>query len=106
VADLAYEKEIEAVRKRIDAIDEQIMKLLSERVEISKEAGKLKRRYGRPVLDQKRESEVYAKTGERARRLKIDPEGSISVFERIVKMCRSSQEDANDAGRPQDQTSK
>ncbi|MGQ9781773.1 MAG: chorismate mutase [Nitrososphaeria archaeon] len=98
---MTYKKEIEALRKRIDDIDEQIMKLLSERVDASKEVGRIKRRYNKPIADPNREAEVYVKTRERAGRLKMNPEDCVSVFERIVKMCRSLQEGVENEERRQ-----
>lgn len=48
-------------RKKIDVIDEQIMRLLNERYELSKEIGIYKRTHGIQVLDLKREHEILDK---------------------------------------------
>lgn len=50
------------LRNRIDEIDNEIMKLLSERYEISDEIGAIKSNSKVQILDQKRESYVLNKT--------------------------------------------
>ena len=46
-------------RKKIDRIDEQLVKLLDERMELAFELGKLKKEKGRSVFDANREKEVF-----------------------------------------------
>ena len=48
-------------RKKIDRIDEQLVKLLDERMGLAFELGKLKKSEGRGVLDTDRETEVFNK---------------------------------------------
>ncbi|MEM3402965.1 MAG: chorismate mutase [Nitrososphaeria archaeon] len=88
---MTYANELEALRKEIDRIDEQIIRLLSERIKVSIEVGIIKRKYNKPILDSNRETEVYKRIRERAEQLNIDPEESESIFKGIVKMCRSAQ---------------
>lgn len=48
-------------RKKIDRIDEQLVKLLDERMELAFELGKLKKQKGKDVFDAGREKEVFDK---------------------------------------------
>lgn len=68
------------LRKEIDEIDEQIIKLLEERLRIAKEIGEIKRELNLPIRDEKREEEVLKKAGKFR-----------EVFKKIVEVCRDVQ---------------
>lgn len=53
--------EIKELRNKIDAIDEQLVKLYTERMSVSSQVADYKREHGLPVLDHKRERELLAK---------------------------------------------
>ncbi len=53
--------EIKELRNKIDAIDEQLVKLYAERMSVSSQVADYKREHGLPVLDHKRERELLAK---------------------------------------------
>lgn len=53
---------IDTLREQIDSIDNELMKLLSERYEISDQIGTIKSSSKKEVLDQKREDYVLNKT--------------------------------------------
>jgi chorismate mutase len=91
VAALASEEEIVLLRKRIDAVDERIMELLSERVNLAKDIGKVKKKFNRPVFDSGRETAIYKKIEKRAKQLGTSPEDCITVFKEIIKMCRNAE---------------
>ena len=52
--------DITSLRKEIDAVDEQIAALLTERMDISKRIAVWKKENGRPALDTRREREKLA----------------------------------------------
>ena len=83
---------IQKLRKRIDEIDEQILRLLGERAEICKSIGLLKRDQGMPITDMSRENEVYAKIKVKAADFGLDPDLAEEVYRQIVNMCSSVQE--------------
>ncbi|HHO46993.1 MAG TPA: prephenate dehydratase [Desulfobacteraceae bacterium] len=78
------------VRKRIDAIDDNILRLLKERLECALEIGRLKDASSRAKWDPLREREIFS-------RLLRDnngvfPENSLySIFHEIITTCRLSQ---------------
>ena len=55
---MGYDKEIAVLRERIDAIDGKFLALLEDRLNLVKEVGALKQRFGKEVLDLGRERRV------------------------------------------------
>ena len=51
--------EIPKLRKQVDAIDDQILVALCERVKVCRAIGAAKKKQGKPVRDVSRENEVY-----------------------------------------------
>ena len=81
------EGEIEGLRRRIDVIDEQLLRLLNSRSACAVEIGKIKRALGLPVYSPEREAWIL----ERVRRENPGPldEGGVRrVFERIIDESR------------------
>ncbi|MGB9727116.1 MAG: chorismate mutase [Nitrososphaeria archaeon] len=83
--------ELNILREKISVLDEQILKLLAERVTVAREIGKIKRGYGKPITDREREKQVYAKVRTHAEKLGLNPEDCEQVFKKIVKMCKRVQ---------------
>ncbi len=81
---------IQDIRKKIDAADDQILKLLKLRIGYARDIGKLKTETRRAKWDPKREREIYT------RLLRendgVFPEKSlVSIFHEIITSCRLSQ---------------
>lgn len=53
-----YQKKLEALRREIDGIDAQLLKLLNRRIEIAREIGALKKAHSEPVCDPHREQKI------------------------------------------------
>ena len=83
---------IQKLRKRIDEIDEQILRLLGERAEICRSIGLLKKEQGMPITDASRENEVYAKVRVKATDFSLDSNEAEAVYRQIVNMYSSVQE--------------
>lgn len=49
---------LDNLRKQVDKVDEEILKLLGKRVEIVKKIGQLKKQQGKPVFDKKRWQQI------------------------------------------------
>jgi len=82
---------LDSLRERISAIDGQILKLLAERAAVAKEIGKVKREQGKPVVDRKREKEVYERVKFYAEGLGLNPGDCEKIFREIVRLCRRVQ---------------
>lgn len=75
---------LSAFRRRIDELDDQLMRLLAERFEITKAVGAHKAATGLPVADPAREAEQVARLRDVADEVGMDPAFSEKVFRLIV----------------------
>ncbi len=78
--------EIERLRETINAIDEQIVRLLTERARVALAIGRTKRALGIPLHDAARENAVL----ERAQTLNQGPASDRAlqaVYRNIIDMC-------------------
>jgi len=81
-----------SLRRKIDEIDEQILRFLKERVEVCRSVGKMKREHGLPVRDYEREDELYANVMRRASELGLNPQEVKAVYREIIAMSIRAQE--------------
>jgi len=80
-----------ALRKKIDAIDENFVHLLKDRIELCKRIGKIKEENGLAVKDLRREDEVYLHVMGKALELGLDPQKVEAIFRQIVALGVSVQ---------------
>jgi len=83
---------INQLRKRIDKVDEQILRFLSERVKICELIGSVKKEHGISIKDAYRENEVYAHVRQKAVEFGLDAVQVEAVYRQIINMCHSAQE--------------
>jgi prephenate dehydrogenase len=83
--------ELRETREHIDAVDEEIVRLLARRTQLAQRAAHAKARLGAAVLDAARESEAIATRRRWAAENKLDPEGVADVFQSIMTMSRRAQ---------------
>jgi chorismate mutase/prephenate dehydratase len=74
-------------RKKIDAVDKSIVKLLNERAQIAKEIGKEKTALGEAIYVPSREKEVIKKATSGKNVLRI--EDLASIYTEIISACRN-----------------
>lgn len=74
-------------RKKIDKIDEQLVKLLDERMELAFELGKLKKEKDKGVFDADREKEVFEKLQALPKQTIRDNEIK-DLYEEIIRISR------------------
>ena len=79
------------LRKRVDELDDQIVKALCERVKVCQAIGSAKQNKGLPVKDAQRESEVYQRVKQQAAKLSLNPVQVEAVYREIVNMCSDVQ---------------
>jgi chorismate mutase len=79
--------DIDAWRRRIDVIDEQLMRLLNSRSACAVEIGKVKRMLGLPVYSPEREAWILDRVM-RENPGPLDPTAVRRVFERIIDESR------------------
>lgn len=79
--------ELDELRRRIDAVDQSILKLLHERVGLVMAVGEYKRERGIAVYDPERERSLLDRLS-KAAEAPLDAHTIRSIFERIVDESR------------------
>lgn len=84
--------ELEQYRRKVDEVDDLILKALAERVKICMAIGLVKKKRGRSVRDVSREKEVYKRVKEKSVELCLDSQKVEALYREIVNMCSAVQE--------------
>jgi chorismate mutase-like protein len=84
---------IEEFRKRIDQVDDQLLRLLSVRAQLAIEIGRTKRESGVELYDPAREHDVVARVLENNPGV-LDAEALARLFREIVTESRNAEEQA------------
>ena len=84
--------DIETLREKVNAVDDQILRDLAQRIKICRAIGELKKQQSKPVHDISRETEVFRRVRDRAELLKLDPVSVERLYREIVNMCSSVQQ--------------
>ena len=80
--------EIDDIRKRIDLLDDVLLRIFNERARLALEIGNIKKEFGLPVFDPAREKRIFARMkGENPGPL--DDGAIVRLFERVVDESRS-----------------
>lgn len=79
------------IRQEIDQIDDQIVKLLEERMHLVEGVVAYKKASGKPILDTKREEVIFEKVRNRVTN-KSYQETIVSTFSDILKRSRDYQD--------------
>ena len=85
-------EDIQKLRKKIDEVDENILRLLGERSEICGSIGLLKKDQGIPIIDTYRENEVFSNIKAKSSDFGLDSDQVEAIYRQIVNMCSSLQE--------------
>ncbi len=88
---MSYEEEIRPLRERINRLNRRLLEVLTERVEVAKAIGEVKRRHGRPIVDSAREQVVYRQVKALAKEMGLSPEGVERIFREIISLCVEAQ---------------
>jgi chorismate mutase len=78
---------LDALRRRIDALDEELVRLLSQRAECALEIGRVKKDAGMEIYQPSREVEVLAHVQE-INPGPLDGEAIRRLFERVIDEAR------------------
>ncbi len=80
----ATAKEMAQHRKRIDAIDQQIISLLNERAKIALEIGRIRQRENIPPSSAKGREEEVLRNAMKQSEAPLSPEAARRIYERII----------------------
>ena len=83
--------DLDSIRQEIDQIDDQIVKLLEERMQLVEGVVAYKKASGKPILDSKREEVIFEKVRGRVTH-KNYQETIVATFSDILKRSRDYQE--------------
>ena len=87
-----YQEEIKPHRETIDRLNNEIIKLLGERVQAALSIGEIKRKHGKPVVDKKREQAILDAIRKKAELNDMDPDGLERIFKEIIRLCVEAEE--------------
>ena len=79
---------LEEMRKKIDAVDEKIVKLIAQRIQQSQAIGDEKQKSRKPIEDAKREGNVLAHIEALARAENLDEKEILSVYRQVIKLSK------------------
>ena len=82
---------LDMIRQEIDQIDDQIVKLLEERMHLVEGVVAYKKASGKPILDSKREEIIFEKVKNRVEDKRYQ-ETIVATFSDILKRSRDYQE--------------
>ncbi len=85
------QERLDELRKRIIAVDDEIIQMIGERRDLVIEVGRIKESLGLPILDPAREARVVRRVAERSRALGVDEELTRDVIWRIISSARQTQ---------------
>jgi len=79
--------DIDELRKRIDLMDDVLLRVFNERARIALEIGREKKKLGLPVFDPGREKRIFARMKEENPG-PLDDGAVVRLFERVVDEAR------------------
>lgn len=85
-------KKIAILRKRIDKIDEQILRSLKERLDVCQTIGATKQKNQIPIRDHSREHEIYRHIMRKATEFGLNASQVKTVYQKIITMCICAQD--------------
>jgi len=80
-------------RKKIDKLDEDILKNFRDRMEICRNISVFKLENNIPIKDQKRERELYKNIVKKAVNMDLNPTKIGEIYKKIIDMCICIQKD-------------
>ena len=87
-------KDIDRLRSKLDKIDLEILGLLLKRLEIVRKIGSIKNMQNLPIVDSKREEEVYNNVITFASEHDLDSNQIKSIFHEIILLSKKVQNDS------------
>ena len=87
-----YQEEIKPHRETIDRLNNEIIKLLGERVQVALSIGEIKRKHGKLVVDKTREQAILDAIRKKAELNDMDPDGLERIFMEIIRLCVEAEE--------------
>ena len=87
-----HEKKIARLRKEVDSVDEDLLRLIKKRLQLTKEIGIIKKENGIGIIDSPREKALYDALEKKSRELELDSDSIANIWDQILKASYRSQE--------------
>ncbi len=84
-------EKLNAIRTRINEIDEQLIILMAERCQFAEEIARLKMELDMPINDKKRESEIQKKIIELCNKYNFDKDLALKVLNTLIEYNKEMQ---------------
>jgi chorismate mutase len=97
---MSDDERLNALRRRIEELDRELVRLVGERRDLVLEIGRLKEGLGLPVMDPPQEARVVRRAAGLARELGVDEEAVRDILWRIIASARDAQEGRTRWGPP------
>jgi monofunctional chorismate mutase len=91
---ITVNEKIKNLRKDIDKIDQEILMNLKQRIEITKEIGRIKKTDQSDILDKKREIEIVDNLLTTGRKYQMDDDFVITIWRQIIAYSYKVQEES------------
>ena len=89
---MTYEDEINPYRGKINQLNDQILDLIKARIIVALNIGKIKRKYGKPIVDKQREEAVIEQVRRLAVAREVAPDAVERIFRELIKACVEAEE--------------
>ncbi len=80
--------DIDTIRKKINQLDNDLLRIFNERAALALEIGEVKKRLNLPIYDPKREKLIFERI-QKANNGPLDNSAIIRLFERVIDESRS-----------------
>lgn len=87
-----YEDELRKLRVEINRLNKEIIEKITERKEIAKKIGEVKKRHEKPVVDKAREKIVYQQVRKLATQYDLPSNKMEMIFKEIIGICIYAEE--------------
>lgn len=82
---------LNGLRKQVDDIDSRLVSLLAERLEISKQIGKEKKKNSMPIVDRSRDEQVLNSIKQIAYKKGVNPQDAEHIYRMIIRASKNVQ---------------
>lgn len=87
-----YEKEIEPYRDTIDKLNNKLFEILEQRLEAALAIGEIKKKYGKAIVDKRREKAILELIKNKADERGLDPDAMERIFKEIIRLSVEAEE--------------
>lgn len=92
-------EELIKIRKEIDAVDKEIVRMLIKRFKLVRRISKVKAKYRLPLVDVKRERQILSRVRSLAEEYELNPSLIEEIFKTIIRLCKEHEKSVINASK-------